>query len=92
MALQFPNRSCSYDARRNQMRFWGHDGALEISFFVEAGVFFQSAPSTALSETEILDAFDQHRERICKVAERIYKRHDKATYVLTVADCLKVDG
>jgi hypothetical protein len=92
MALQFPNRSCSYDARRNQMRFWGHDGALEISFFVEAGVFCQSPSSTSLSEAAILDAFDQHRERICKVAERIYKRHDKATYVLTVANCQKADG
>ena len=87
MALQFPNRNCSYDARRNRMRFWGHDGALEISFFVEAAVFCESYASASLSEAAILDAFDQHRERICKVAKRIYKRYDKAAYVLTVADC-----
>jgi hypothetical protein len=35
MALNFPNFSRSYDAAANRIRFWGHDGAVEIPFFLE---------------------------------------------------------
>ena len=31
MTLDFPNESRSYDAKRNLVRFWGYDSALEIS-------------------------------------------------------------
>ena len=34
MALDFPNQSRSYDATLRAVRFWGHDGAMEASFFV----------------------------------------------------------
>jgi Protein of unknown function (DUF1488) len=33
MALSFPNQSRSFDATRCAVRFWGHDGAMEASFF-----------------------------------------------------------
>jgi uncharacterized protein DUF1488 len=36
MALAFPNSSRSYDATRRAVRFWGHDSAMEWSFFVTA--------------------------------------------------------
>jgi Protein of unknown function (DUF1488) len=36
MALNFPNRSRSYDATRRAVRFWGHDGPMEAAFFVSA--------------------------------------------------------
>ena len=34
MALNFPNQMRSYDASRRAVRFWGHDSAMEASFFV----------------------------------------------------------
>ena len=34
MTLRFPNPNRSFDATRCAVRFWGHDGALEASFFV----------------------------------------------------------
>ncbi|MGD0314842.1 MAG: DUF1488 family protein [Xanthobacteraceae bacterium] len=36
MALSFPNESRFYDATRRAVRFWGHDSAMEASFFVNA--------------------------------------------------------
>ena len=34
MALNFPNPCRSYDATRRAVRFWGHEGAMEASFFI----------------------------------------------------------
>jgi hypothetical protein len=34
VTLNFTNQSRSYDATRHAVRFWGYDGALEVSFFV----------------------------------------------------------
>ena len=34
MALGFPNESRYYDEAMHAVRFWGHDGAMEASFFV----------------------------------------------------------
>ncbi len=44
--LNFPNISRSYDATRRCVRFWGHDGALEVSFFVEEAAVYRIAPET----------------------------------------------
>ncbi len=35
MTLNFPNQSRSLDEEKERVRFWGHDGPMEISFFVE---------------------------------------------------------
>ena len=34
--LNFPNRSRIFDPTRRAVRFWGHDSAMEWSFFVTA--------------------------------------------------------
>ncbi len=34
MPLIFPNPSRAYDATRRAVRFWGHDSAMEASFYV----------------------------------------------------------
>ena len=34
IVLSFPNQSRFYDATRRAVRFWGHDSAMEASFFV----------------------------------------------------------
>ncbi|MDP2334010.1 MAG: DUF1488 family protein [Reyranella sp.] len=35
MSLYFPNESRYYDAALHAVRFWGRDGAMEASFFVD---------------------------------------------------------
>ena len=54
MTLNFPNGSRSYDARRNLIRFWGYDSALEISFFVEVSALNKLNPQTRNAEAGYL--------------------------------------
>ena len=80
--LNFPNLSRSYDGTRRCVRFWGHDGALEVSFFVEEEAVFRLAPETRHNETAVLASFDKHRERILKAARTLYSGRPRGTYAL----------
>ena len=86
MTLSFPNGSRSYDGRRNLIRFWGHDSALEISFFVEVGALHKLNPQTRNVEAGYLEAFDGARERIHETARKAYTRARKGAYLLAAAD------
>ena len=86
MGLSFPNASRSYDATQGWIRFWAYDDALEIPFFVEAAALCQMDPQTGPDETDLLNAFDAHRTRICAAAERVYRRHSQGSYLLVAAD------
>jgi len=86
MTLNFPNGSRSYDARRNLVRFWGYDSALEISFFVEASALCKLKPQTRTVEAGYLEAFDAARDRIHETARKVYSRARKGAYVLAAAD------
>jgi hypothetical protein len=44
MTLSFPNQSRFYDATRRAVRFWGHDSAMEASFFVNADALKRIKP------------------------------------------------
>lgn len=52
MALNFPNPNRSYDAKHHCVRFWGYDGAFEISFVVEQRVFSRINPGAIEDESE----------------------------------------
>ena len=84
MALTFPNPSRSYDATRRAVRFWGHESAMEWSFFVteDALKSLQAAPD----EAGPLGVFDAHRERILAAASKAFARGRKGSYELGVAD------
>lgn len=86
MTLNFPNESRSYDARKNRIRFWGYDSALEISFFIEIGVLHKLAPPKGNAEDGYLEAFDAARERIYEVARKVYSRNGRGAYLLAAAD------
>ncbi len=86
MTLNFPNGSRSYDARRNLVRFWGHDSALEISFFLEVGALKKLNPQTRNMEAENLEVFDAARDRIYETARKVYSRAHKDAYLLGAAD------
>ncbi len=57
--LSFPNQSRTYDPAADRVRFWGHDGALEITFFLQLTALFRLYPQTSNTEAEVLAAFDE---------------------------------
>lgn len=85
MSLAFPNPSRSFDEVRNAVRFIGHDGMLEVPFFVEADALSGRA-ALPLSEAECLSAFDRARGSIHDVAREAYSHGRRTSYTLTSAD------
>jgi hypothetical protein len=85
MKLNFPNQSRSFDVKKNRVRFWGYDSAIEISFFVEAGALQKLSPETGGAEVGCLEAFDATRERIHEVADEAYVRGHKGSYAFVLA-------
>lgn len=88
MTLNFPNESRSFDANRNRVRFWGYDGAIEISFFVEADALRKLGPLSPESsdvEALFLQVFDAARERIYKVADNVHTRRPSGSYAYSLA-------
>ncbi len=86
MTLSFPNHSRSYDAKRNLVRFWGHDSALEIVFFVEVDALCKLKPQTQSAEVAYLEAFDAARDRIHETACKLYSRGRQDANLLTASD------
>ena len=54
MTLNFPNQSRSYDATLRAVRFWGHDGAMEASFFVTDDALRRVTPNMQFDEDGVL--------------------------------------
>jgi Protein of unknown function (DUF1488) len=50
MSLNFPNRSRCYDATLRAVRFWGHDGPMEASFFVNEDALKSIQPEMSCDE------------------------------------------
>jgi Protein of unknown function (DUF1488) len=70
MTLGFPNESRAYDATLRAIRFWGHDGAMEASFFVNRDALQRIDPGMRFDEEAVLRVFDVHRDLINVVAPR----------------------
>jgi hypothetical protein len=43
------------------VRFWGHDSALEATFFIDEGALKRIQPDARLDESGFLNAFDRNR-------------------------------
>jgi len=86
MALGFPNQSRSYDATLRAVRFWGHDGAMEASFFVNQDALQRIQPGLRLEEEAVLRAFDSHRDLIQAAATKVYRRGRRGLYELVPDD------
>ena len=84
--LNFPNQSRVFDPTRRAVRFWGHDSAMEWSFFVTEEALKRLQPNMRYDEASVLRAFDDHRDAIYVAAARAYKRERKDSYELGVAD------
>jgi hypothetical protein len=86
MALSFPNRSRFYDATRRAVRFWGHDSAMESSFFVTEDSLKRLQPGLRFNEAGLLAAFDLNRDLIQAAAAKAYGRGRKGSYDVVIAD------
>ena len=86
MALRFPNQSRSYDPTRRAVRFWGHDSAMEASFFVNEDALKRIQPDMRFGEVGLLSAFDLNRKLICTAAVKVYGRGHKGSYDLLPDD------
>jgi hypothetical protein len=84
--IDFPNHSRSYDQTRRAVRFWGHDSAIEASFFISEDALKRIQPNSRGDEVSILNAFDLNRDRICAAAARIYVRGSRGSYDLVAAN------
>jgi hypothetical protein len=86
MAVNFSNRSRSYDATRDAVRFWGYDRSMETSFFVTADALKRIQPNLQPDEAGLLRAFDSNRHLIYAAAAKVYAGGPKGSYELNVAD------
>jgi len=84
--LSFPNQSRFYDATRRAVRFWGHDSAMEASFFVNEEALRGIHSDMGVDELGALRAFDLNRDRIYAVAAKVYGRGHKGSYDLLPQD------
>jgi hypothetical protein len=84
--LNFPNQSRFFDPTRRAVRFWGHDSAMEWSFFVTEDALKRLQPKMARDEASLLLAFDTNRATIYKAAVKIYGRGRKGSYELLATD------
>ena len=80
MTLSFPNQSRAYDATRRAVRFWGHDSAMEASFFVTEDALKQLQPNLRFDEPGLLSVFDANRGLIYAAAAKVYARGRKGSY------------
>ncbi|WP_245444280.1 DUF1488 family protein [Bradyrhizobium sp. Y36] len=68
------------------MRFWGHDSAIEASFFIDEGALKRIQPGADATESGFLNAFDRNRDLICAAAARKYVRGSRGSYDLLAGD------
>jgi hypothetical protein len=84
--IEFPNHSRSYDRTWHAVRFWGHDSAIEESFFIDESALRRIQPDARPHESGFLNAFDSNRDRICAASARVYVRGSRGSYDLVAAN------
>jgi len=84
--LNFPNRSRVFDPTRRAVRFWGHDSAMEWSFFVSEDALRRLQPAVARDEASLLLAFDNNRAAIYAAATKAFNQKRKGFYELAATD------
>jgi hypothetical protein len=84
--LNFPNQSRVFDPTRRAFHFWGHDSAMEWSFFVTEEALQRLQPSATRDELGLLQAFDSNRSAIYAAAMKAFDRKRKGSYELAERD------
>lgn len=83
MELTFPNPSRSYDATRDGVRFWAYDQTMEVVFFVQTGALLKIESKSKMDEDSLLDTFDVNRDRIHRLANKVYSRRHFDSHVFS---------
>ena len=86
MTLSFPNQSRCYDSTRQAVRFWGHDRAMEATFFMTADALRRIQPGVPPGAAAHLSAFDSNRDLIYATAVKVYTRSNRGSYDLVASD------
>jgi hypothetical protein len=87
MTLAFPNSARSFDEVRKAVRFFGHDGMIEIRFFVEAEALAKGrGHAMGMSEAQCLSTFDAMRTPIYAAAKKVYAKYKRNMNILTASD------
>lgn len=86
MSVSFPNPSRTFDEQKQRVCFWGYDGSMEITFFIDADALKRISRDIANPESNYLQIFDAAVTRIQAAANKVHKRDAKGsyTYVLGV--------
>ena len=85
--ITFPNHSRSYDRTRRAVRFWGHDCAIEASFFIgDEALIRRTQPDARPDESGFLKAFDINRDLICAATAKVYVRGSRESYDLVAVN------
>jgi Protein of unknown function (DUF1488) len=84
--LNFPNQSRFFDSTRRAVRFWGHEGAMEWSFFVGEEALKRVQPDLRRDEAGLLEAFDANRPAIHAAAVKAFTRGRQGSYELAATD------
>jgi hypothetical protein len=84
--LSFPNPSRVFDSTRRAVRFWGHDSAMEWSFFITAEALERLQPDVACDEANLLRVFDTNRAKIHAAAKTAFAGKRKGSYELVATD------
>lgn len=82
--LNFINPTRSFDKENNYVRFWGCDGTIEVACFLEASALQLINPDVEQTELGFLKEFDSSISRIHEVAQKVYSRSARGTYVCTI--------
>ena len=85
MILNFPNPSRSFDAESHRILFWGYDNIIEVSFFLETDALEKFNPEKISTEAGFLKIFDNVRDRIYEVADKVYTRAGKSSHACILA-------
>ena len=86
MALNFPNRSRSYDPIKRRVSFWGHVSTFEIVFHVDEDALQMMNPHVQRNEASLLHVFDVNRVQIERVAVHAYSRRRQSYLSLAASD------
>jgi len=83
MELTFPNPSRSYDPTRHEIQFWAYDQTMEVVFFLQAGALLKLNSESSTDEAGLLDTFDVYRDRIHRLASKVYSRRQFGSHVFS---------
>jgi len=70
----FPTRAARSMRRGRAVRFWGHDSAMEVAFFITEDALKRVEPHMRFDEAGLLRAFDSNWDRIWRDGQPRFMR------------------